>query len=151
MIKIINKNLLLSIRSSLNKNVCVILLVQNFRKKFEIKIYIRKEYKIKKIITITTNNIVSRIRKINTRATLLIYKNIIAIKNQSNFVIFRIKTKESKRILKRNNSWTKKILLNINLCEVNFEIVIHKIKEESMFKNCSFLVFFCFFLFWFKI
>ncbi len=43
--------------------------------------------------------------------------------------------KDSKRILKKNNFWIKKISLNISLCEVSFKIVIHKIKVEEMFKD----------------
>jgi len=93
----------LLIRSSLHKSARIILLIQSFREKFEIKIYIKREKKIKRIITTTTNNIINRIREINTKATLLIRKNIIAIKKQFDFIIFRVKTKENKKILKRNN------------------------------------------------
>ena len=89
-------------RSLLNKSARVTLLVQSLREKFEIKIYIKKERKIKKIIATTTNNIINRACEANTKATLSIYKNIIAIKRQFNLVIFRIKTKESKKILKKN-------------------------------------------------
>jgi len=88
----------LSIRNLLNKNARVILSIQSLREKFEIKIYIKREKKIKKIIVTTINNIIDRIRETNTKATLLIYKNIIAIRRQFDFVIFRIKIKESKKI-----------------------------------------------------
>ncbi len=88
----------MSIRNLLNKNARVILSIQSLREKFEIKIYIKREKKIKKIIVTTINNIIDRIRETNTKATLLIYKNIIAIRRQFDFVIFRIKIKESKKI-----------------------------------------------------
>ncbi len=56
------------------------LLIQNLREKFKIKIYIRKEKEIKKIIAITTDNIINRIRKTNINTIFSIYKNIIAIR-----------------------------------------------------------------------
>ena len=43
--------------------------------------------------------------------------------------------KNSKRILKKNDFWIKEISLNICLCEVSFEVVIHKIKVKEMSKN----------------
>jgi len=46
------------------------LLIQNLREKFKIKIYIRKEKEIKKIIAITTDNIINRIRKTNINTIL---------------------------------------------------------------------------------
>ncbi len=85
-----------------NKNAHVILLIQNLRKKFEIKIYIKREKKIKKIIIATTNNIIDRIYETNIEATLSIRKNIIAIRRQFDLVIFWVKTKKIKRILKKN-------------------------------------------------
>ena len=125
----------MSIRSLFNKNVRRILLVQSLCKKFKIKIYIKKKKKIKKIITITTNNRINRIRETNTKATLSIYKNIIAIKRRLDFVIFQLKIKESKRILKKNNFWTKEILSNASLREINFEIIIYKVRVASISKN----------------
>ena len=50
-------------------------------------------------------------------------------------MIFWIKMKSSKRTLKKNNFWIKKILLNACLHEVSFEIVIHEIRIEEMSKN----------------
>ncbi len=50
-------------------------------------------------------------------------------------MIFWIKTKNSKRTLKKNNFWIKKISLNACLHKVSFEVVIHEIKIKEMFKN----------------
>ena len=99
----INENLLSSTRSSLNENVRVTSSIRSLREKFEIKIYIKREEKIKRIMTTITNDMISRAREANARTTLSTRKNIIAIKRRSNIVIFRVKTKKNKRILKANN------------------------------------------------
>ena len=125
----------MSIQSLLNKSARITLLIESLRKKFKIKIYIKKEKKIKRIIATTTNNIINQIYKTNTKTTLSIYKNIRAIRRRFDLVIFRIKIKNNKKILNKNNFWTKKILSNANLRKTNFEIIIYKIKIESIFKN----------------
>ncbi len=66
---------------------------------------------------------------------LLTCKNIKTMKRWSNLLIFWIKIKDSKRILKKNDFWIKEISLNASLHEVSFKIVIHKIRIEEMFKN----------------
>ena len=43
--------------------------------------------------------------------------------------------KSNKKTLKKNNFWIKEILLNVYLCEVSFEVVIHEIRIEEMSKN----------------
>ncbi len=43
--------------------------------------------------------------------------------------------KSSKKTLKKNDFWIKEISSNICLCKVSFEVVIHEIKIEEMFKN----------------
>ncbi len=43
--------------------------------------------------------------------------------------------KSSKKTLKKNDFWIKEILLNICLCKISFEVVIHEIKVKEMFKN----------------
>ncbi len=43
--------------------------------------------------------------------------------------------KSSKRTLKKNDFWIKKISLNAYLHEISFKVVIHEIKIEEMFKN----------------
>jgi len=88
--------LFLSIRSLFNKNANTTLLIQSFRKEFEIKVYI-KINKIKRVIITTINNIINKVRDANVEATLLIRKNIIIVKRQFNIVIFRIKIKKNKK------------------------------------------------------
>ncbi len=97
----INKNLLLSTRNSFNKNANTTLSTQNFCEKFEIRIYIKKEEKIKRIITTTTNNIIDKARDTNVETIFSIRKNIIIVKRRFDIVIFRVKTKKSKKILKK--------------------------------------------------
>jgi len=77
--------------------------IQSVRKKFKIKIFIKNKKKIKKIIITTTNNIISRARETNVKRTFLTRKNIIIIKRRLNFVIFKIRIKKSKKILKKND------------------------------------------------
>ncbi len=43
--------------------------------------------------------------------------------------------KDSKRILKKNDFWIKKISLNASLHEVSFKIIIHEIRIKEMFKD----------------
>ncbi len=50
-------------------------------------------------------------------------------------LIFQVKTKSSKKTLKKNDFWIKEILLNACLCEISFEVVIHEIRVEEMSKN----------------
>ncbi len=56
-------------------------------------------------------------------------------KKWSNLLIFLVKMKDSKRILKKNDFWIKEISLNASLYKVNFKIVIHEIKIKEMFKD----------------
>ncbi len=95
--------MLLLIRSSFNKDANTTLLVRSFCKKFEIRVYLKKKEKIKKIITTTTNNIISKARNANVKAMFSIYKNIIIVKRQFDIVILKIKIEKSKKILKKNN------------------------------------------------
>ena len=55
------------------------------------------------MITTTTNNVINKARDTNVEAILSIRKNIIIVKRRFDIVIFRVKTKKSKRILKKNN------------------------------------------------
>ncbi len=109
--------------------------VQNHCKKFKIKIFIKEKKKIKRIMMITTKNIIRWVKEIDVDKMLSTHKNIETMKRWSNLLIFWIKMKDNKRILKKNNFWIKKILLNISLHEVSFKIVIHEIKIEEMFKD----------------
>ncbi len=74
-------------------------------------------------------------REININEMLLMHKNIETMKKWLNLLIFWIKTKDSKKILKKNDFWIKEISSNTSLHEVNFKIMIHEIKVEEMFKN----------------
>ena len=99
----IDKSLSLLARNLFSKSAITILLTRNIREELELSVYIKKEKKIKKIISITTKNIINKIRKSNITITLSICKNIVVIKRYSNIITFRMKTKESKKILKTNN------------------------------------------------
>ncbi len=109
--------------------------VQNHCKKFEIKIFVKKKEKIKKIMMITTKNIVRWVREIDVDEMLSTRKNIKTMKRWSNLLIFQVKIKDSKKILKKNGFWIKEISLNASLYEVSFKIVIHEIRIEEMSKN----------------
>ncbi len=109
--------------------------MQNHCKKFEIKIFIKEKKKIKRIMMTTTKNIVRWARKIDVDKMLLTRKNIETMKRWSNLLIFWMKMKDSKRILKKNDFWIKEISLNASLREVSFKVVIHEIKVEEMSKD----------------
>ena len=109
--------------------------VQNHCKKFKIKIFIKEKEKIKRIMMITTENIVRWAREIDVDETLSLCKNIETMKRWSNLLIFQVKMKDSKRILKKKDFWIKEISLNINLHKVSFKIVIHEIRIKEMFKD----------------
>jgi hypothetical protein len=109
--------------------------MQNHCKKFEIKIFVKEKKKIKGIMMTITENIVRWAKKIDVDEILLIRKNIKTMKRWSNLLIFQVKMKDSKRILKKNDFWIKKISLNASLHEVSFKIMIHEIKVEEMFKD----------------
>ena len=109
--------------------------MQNHCKKFKIKIFVKEKKKIKRIMMITIKNIVKWAREIDVNEMLSTCKNIKIMKRWSNLLIFQVKTKDRKKILKKNNFWIKEILLNASLHEVSFKIVIHEIKVEEMFKD----------------
>jgi len=121
--------------SHLVLSVDIALSMQNHCKKFEIKIFVKEKKKIKRIMMTITENIVRWAKKIDVDEILLIRKNIKTMKRWSNLLIFQVKIKDSKRILKKNDFWIKKISLNASLHEVSFKIMIHEIKVEEMFKD----------------
>ena len=133
--KRVNEKSTTSFESYLVLSVDVMSSMQNHCKKFKIKIFIKEKKKIKRIMTTTTENIVRWARKIDVDEMLLTRKNIKTMKRWSNLLIFWIKMKDSKRILKKKNFWIKEISLNISLHEVSFKIVIHEIRIEEMFKD----------------
>ncbi len=134
-VKKVNEKSIMSFESHFVLSVNVTSLVQNHCKKFKIKIFVKKKEKIKKIMMITTKNIMRWVREINVDEMLLTRKNIKIMKKWSNLLIFWIKMKDSKRILKKNDFWIKEISLNISLHKISFKIVIHEIKVEEMSKN----------------
>ncbi len=62
-------------------------------------------------------------------------KNIETMKRWLDLLIFQVKIKDSKKILKKNDFWIKEISLNASLHEVSFKVVIHEIKVEEMSKD----------------
>ena len=134
-VKRANKKLTTLFENHLVLSVDVASSVQNHCKKFEIKIFVKEKEKIKRIMMTTTENIVRWTREIDVDEMLLTRKNIETMKRWSNLLIFQVKIKDSKRILKKNDFWIKEISLNASLCKVSFKIVIHEIKIEEMSKD----------------
>ncbi len=62
-------------------------------------------------------------------------KDIKIMKRQLNLLIFWIKMKDSKKILKENDFWIRKMSLNTSLHEVSFKVIVHEIKVEKMSKD----------------
>ncbi len=125
----------ISFESHLMFNVDILLSVQNHCEKFEVKIFIKEKEEVKRIMMITMKNIVRWVRKIDVDKTLSMRKNIETMKRWLKLLIFQVKMKSSKRTLKKNNFWIKEISSNTCLCEISFEVVIHEIRIEEMFKN----------------
>jgi len=124
-----------SFESHLVFNVDISSSVRNHCEKFEVKIFIKEEEEVKRIMTTTTKNIVRWAREIDVDETLSTRKNIETMKRWSRLLIFRVKTKSSKRTLKENDFWIKEISSNACLRETSFEVVIHEIRIEGMSKN----------------
>ncbi len=124
-----------SFESYLVLSVNVVSSVWNHCKKFKVKIFVKEKKKIKRIMMITTENIVRWVKEIDVDETLSTRKNIKTMKRWSNLLIFQVKIKDSKRILKKNDFWIKEISSNASLREVRFKIVIHEIKIKEMSKD----------------
>ncbi len=116
-------------------NVDISSSMQNYCEKFEVKIFIKEEEKVKRIMTTIMKNIVKWAREIDVDKTLSTRKNIKMMKKWSRLLIFWIKMKSSKKTLKKNYFWIKKISLNACLHKISFEVVIYEIKIEEMSKN----------------
>ncbi len=93
----------MSTRNLFDKDANATLSIQSVCEEFKLKVFIKKEEEIKRIITTTINSIIDRARKINAKTILSIHKDIIAIKKQFDLVIFKIKIENKNRILKKNN------------------------------------------------
>ncbi len=79
--KRISMKSMISFKSHLVFNVNILLSMQNYCKKFEVKIFIKEEEEVKRIMTTITKNIVRWVRKIDINKTLLTCKNIKMLKN----------------------------------------------------------------------
>ena len=134
-VKRVNEKSMMSFESHLVFSADVASSMQNHCKKFKIKIFIKEKEKIKRIMMTTTENIMKWVREIDVNKTLSTRKNIETMKRWSNLLIFWVKMKDSKKILKKNDFWIKKISLNASLREISFEVVIHEIKVEEMSKD----------------
>ena len=86
--KKVNEKLTMSFENYLVFSADVTLSVQNHCEKFKIKIFIKEKKKIKRIMMITTENIVRWVKKINVDKMLLTRKNIKIMKRWSNLRIF---------------------------------------------------------------
>ncbi len=87
-VKRMNEKLTMSFENHLVLSVNVASSVQNHCKKFKIKIFIKEKEKIKRIMMITTENIVRWVREIDVNETLSMRKNIKTMKRWSNLLIF---------------------------------------------------------------
>ncbi len=79
-VKRISMKSMISFKSHLVFNVNILLSMQNYCKKFEVKIFIKEKEEVKRIMTTTTKNIVRWVRKIDINKTLLTCKNIKMMK-----------------------------------------------------------------------
>ncbi len=84
---------------------------------------------------ITTKNIVEWTRESNVDKMLSTCKDIEMMKRWLNLLIFQVKIKDSKKILKENNFWIREMLLNASLRKVSFEVIVHKIRIKETFKD----------------
>ncbi len=130
-----NEKLTTSFESHFVLSINIVSSMWNHCKKFEVKIFIKEKEKIKRIMMTTTENIVRWVKEIDVDKMLSTRKNIKTMKRWSNLLIFQVKIKDSKRILKKNDFWIKEISLNASLHEVSFKIVIHEIRIEEMSKD----------------
>ena len=124
-----------SFENHLVLNVDISSSVQNYCEKFEVKIFIKEEAEVKKIMTTIMKNIVRWAREIDVDETLSTCKNIETMKKWLRLLIFWIKMKSSKKIFKKYDFWIKEISLNACLHEISFEVVIHEIRIKEMSKN----------------
>ncbi len=76
---------------------------RNTCEEFEIKVYIKEDEEAKRIMAATTKNIVERAREVDVDKTLSTRKDIEAIKRRPELIVFRVKTENSKKILKEND------------------------------------------------
>ncbi len=134
-VKRMSMKLTTSFKNHFMFNINILSSMQNHCEKFEVKIFIKEEEEVKRIMMIIMKNIVRWVKEIDIDEMLLMCKNIETMKKWSKLLIFWIKMKSSKKTLKKNDFWIKEISLNICLHKISFKVVIHKIKIKEMFKN----------------
>ena len=133
--KRMSEKLTTSFKSHFALSINMSLLVWNHCKKLEVKIFIKEKEKMKRIMMTTIKNIVEWVRESNINKMLSTCKDIETMKRWSNLLIFWVKMKDSKKILKENDFWVREMSLNISLHEVSFEVIVHEIRIKEMFKD----------------
>jgi len=109
--------------------------VRNHCEEFEVKVFVKGEEKVKRIMAATTEDIVGWARGIDADETLPARKDIEAMKRRPGLLIFRVKTEGSKRILEENDFWTKEVSPNASLRGASFGVVVHGIRVGGMPKD----------------
>jgi len=109
--------------------------VRSFCEEFEVKVFIKGEEEVKRIMAATTEDIVGWARGIDADETLPARKDIEAIKRRPGLLIFRVKTEGSKKILEENDFWTKEVSPNASLRGASYGVVVHGIRVEGMPKD----------------
>ncbi len=109
--------------------------VRNHCEEFEVKVFIKGEEEVKRIMTATTEDIVGWARGIDADETLPARKDIEAMKRRPGLLIFRVKTEGSKRTLEENDFWIKEVSLNASLRGASFGVVVHGIRVGGMPKD----------------
>ncbi len=109
--------------------------VRNHCEEFEVKVFIKGEEEVKRIMAATTEDIVGWARGIDVDETLPARKDIEAMKRRPGLLIFRVKTEGSKRTLEENDFWTKEVSPNACLRGASFGVVVHGIRVGGMPKD----------------
>ncbi len=119
--KKVNVKSMTSFENHLVFNVKISSSMQNHCEKFEVKIFIKEKEEIKRITMTTMKNIIKWMKEIDVNKMLSTRKNIKMMKRWLKLLIFQIKMKSSKKTLKKNNFWIKKISLNACLHEISWD------------------------------
>lgn len=133
--KMVSEGLSSSARSPPNGGVCAMPPVRGIREEFEVRVYIKGEEKVKRVMATTTDDMVNRARETDAATTLPARKNIIAVRRRPGLVTFRVRTEESKRILEENDFWTKEVSPNASLRGASYGVVVHGVRVEGMPKD----------------
>jgi hypothetical protein len=109
--------------------------VRNLCEEFEVKVFIKGEEEVERIMAATTEDIVRWARGIDVDDTLPARKDIEAMKRRPGLLVFQVKTEDSKKILEENDFWTKEVSPNASLRGASFGVVVHGIRVEGMPKD----------------